>query len=264
MKPTGEAPTPAPPVSPVVPAGRPAEPLVDLPATFTGALPCADCAAIQYELTLAPDASYSLKKTFQGGSDRVQMEAGSWDYSSDRVVLVLKSSHDAWSWFAVRPDGVLRAVDSRGESIGRRTPADLVRSNMVASTVTKASSAAFSAPVTVDLSDALWTLTELENKPVRPATDKQRAIVMGFDARARVFSGASGCNVLEGGFSATWRTLTLSPAAPLRVCRIDQSTERAFSRAIKATRSYRITGTTLDWFDEKGTRIARFEGQRRD
>ncbi len=227
-------------------------------------MPCADCAAIHYELTLAADSSYSLKKTFQGGGDRVQMEAGSWDYSSDRIVLVLKSSHDAWSWFAVRPEGVLRAVDSRGESIGRRAPADLVRSNAVASTVAKTSGAGLAAPVTISLSEALWTLTELENKPVRPATDKQRAIVMGFDTRARVFSGASGCNVLEGAFSATWRALTLTPTAPLRVCRIDQSTERALSRTIKATRTYRITGTTMDWFDEKGVRIARFEGQRRD
>jgi hypothetical protein len=49
---------------------------------------------------------------------------------------------------------------------------------------------------------------------------------------------------------------------PLRVCRVDQSTERALSRTIKATHTYRIVGTTLDLLDENGARIARFEARR--
>jgi uncharacterized lipoprotein YbaY/heat shock protein HslJ len=245
-------------------SAAPAAPIAELPATFTGTLPCGDCPGIRYELTLAADATYAAKKTFEG-SDRVQFEAGSWDYSSDRVVLVLKSSHDAWSWFAVRPDHVLRAVDSRGQSIGLRAPVDLRRSGAVSSTVATASraTAATSAPVTTALADALWTLTELGTKPVRPASKTHRAIVVAFDANARKFSGVTGCNVLEGDFNASWRTLTLTPTSPLPVCRIDQGTERAVSRTIKATRAYRITGTTLDLFDEQGARIARFEGVRR-
>ena len=47
----------------------------------------------------------------------------------------------------------------------------------------------------------------------------------------------------------------------MRVCRIDDGTERALSRTFKATRTFRITGTTLDLFDEQGGRVARFEGR---
>ena len=259
------APTPKPAPAPrVVSTNAPPAPIAELPATFAGKLPCADCAGINYELTLSADATYALKKTFEGAGDRVQLEAGSWGYSSDRVVLALKSSHDAWSWFAVLPDNVLRAVDSRGQSIGLRAPADLRRSGAVNSTVsTAARTSATNEPVTAALSDAVWTLTELAGKPVRPASKTHRAIVIAFDESTRKFSGATGCNALEGEFQASWRTLMLTTTAPLPVCRIDQGTERAVSRTLKATRAYRVIGTTLDLFDEKGTRIARLEGARR-
>lgn len=244
----------------------PSNPIADLPATFAGKLPCADCAAIRYQLNLFGDYSYSLRKTFEGKGDRpvdVEDEAGSWAFSSDRAVVVLKSSRDAWSWFAMPAPGVLRAVDARGDSIGRREPADLQRSESFHATDAPASpnTGATSRTVTVALSGVEWKLTELRNKPVRPATNGRREILLAFDEDSGTFSGVSGCNRLAGDFAASWRTLTLTPSKSLRVCRIDAGTERALSAAIKATRAYRITGTTLDLFDEQGGRVARFEGR---
>ena len=220
---------------------------------------------MRYELTLNADASYSLKrtKTFDGNGDRIESEAGSWGYSSDRAVMVLKSRADAWSWFAMPAPGVLRAIDARGNSIGLRMPADLHRGDAppAAEAAVAPHSAAAREPVTLLLSDAEWKLTEIEDKPVRPASKTQRDIVLRFDADGRTLSGVSGCNQLDGNFEAGWRTLTIKPSRSLRVCLADQGTERAVSRTIKSTRAYRITGTTLDLFDEQGTRIARLEGR---
>ncbi len=159
--------------------------------------------------------------------------------------------------------GVLRAVDSRGDSIGRREPVDLHRSDSFHATDASADPNAGAAPrsVTVPLTGAEWKLAELENKPVRPATKGRREILLAFDEDASTFSGQSGCNRLEGDFEAGWRTLTIKPRKPMRVCRIDDGTERALSRTFKATRTFRITGTTLDLFDEQGGRVARFEGR---
>ena len=255
------------PAKAIAPALPPSNPIADLPAIFTGALPCQDCRAINYELTLNADASYTVRKTktFDGNADRVESESGLWDYSSDRVVIVLKSRSDGWSWFALPAPGVLRAIDSRGNSLGLRTPADLTRSESApaAGTASSSNPGATPVPVTVALSGVEWKLTELENKPVRPVTKTQRAIVLSFDEDSRTISGTSGCNPLDGSFEAGWRTLTLKPRKALRVCLADAGTERALSRTVKATRSYRITGMTLDLFDEQGARIARFEGAAR-
>jgi len=206
-----------------------------------------------------------LKKTkaLDGNADRIENESGFWGYSSDRVVMVLKSRADAWSWFAMPAPGVLRAIDSRGNSIGLRTPADLHRGDAppTAAAADSPHTATTREPVTLLLSAAEWKLTEMENKPVRPASKTQRDILLTFDADGRTFSGVSGCNQLAGSIEASWRALTIKPTKSLRVCLADAGTERALSRTIKATRAYRITGTALDLFDEQGTRIARFEGR---
>jgi uncharacterized lipoprotein YbaY/heat shock protein HslJ len=237
----------------------PPEPIVDLPATFTGTMPCADCAGVRVELTLLANSSYSLKRTFEGPSRRVEEESGSWGYSSDRIVLVLKSSNDRWSWFAVRGAEVLRAVDARGESLGLRAPADLQRTAAPAASGAHPGTPAPAEPINAPLEGVAWRLNELENKPVRPASRTHRDIVLTFDPEDGGFSGVSGCNQLSGTFEATWRTLTVTPTSPLRLCRIDDGTERALIRTIKATRAYRITGQVLEWLDERGSRLARFE-----
>ena len=246
----------------VSPLSPPPNPIADLPATFVGALPCADCRAIRYELTLRADSSYSSRKTktSSGKSEDIEDESGSWDYSSDRAVVVLRSSDDNWSWFAFPAPGVLRAIDSRGNSIGVRTAVDLQRGDTPPTTAALPTAGRTPASITLPLSGTEWQAMELENKYVRPVSKTQRRIVLTFDEDSRTFSGMSGCNELDGAIEADWRTLTIAPRKSLRVCLADQGTERALSRTIKATRSYRITGTTLVLFDDLGRRIARFEG----
>jgi heat shock protein HslJ len=220
---------------------------------------------------LYADSFYSLKRTFESKGDpakpnnvaRVEIEEGAWGFSSDRRVLVLKSNRDGWSWFAIPAPGVLRAVDAHGESIGLREPWDLERGEWLPGLhAARPSAGAAPRSVTVSLSDVEWKLTELQNKPLRPATKGKQDILLAFDEDDNTFSGQSACNPLEGMFEAGARTITITPRKPLRVCRIDDGTERALSGMIKDIRTYRITGTTLDFFDERGGRIGRFEGRK--
>ena len=224
-------------------------------------MPCDNCNAVRYELQLHADQAYSVRKTFESSRNpRVEDEAGAWAYSSDRAVVVLKSTTGAWSWFAMPSPGVLRAVDVRGESLGVRSPADLHRTEAAVPAAPARSSTPVRESITLALSGAVWTLAELESRPVRPADKTHRAITIEFDEDGQTFTGVSGCNEFAGSFEAGWRTLAMSTGESLRVCRVDQSTERALARMFKATRTYRITGRTMDLFDERGTRIARFEG----
>ena len=104
-------------------------------------------------------------------------------------------------------------------------------------------------------------MTEINTKPVRPASKTHRQIVLVFNEAHGTFSGTSGCNDLDGRFDAGGGKLTLKSDRSLRICRVDQKTERAVRGVINDTRAYRISGTTLDLLNDRGQRIARLEGQ---
>lgn len=101
-------------------------------------------------------------------------------------------------------------------------------------------------------------MVEIDTKPVRPASKTHRKIVFSFNDTHGTFSGTSGCNDLAGTFQAAGGKLTLKSDRSLRICRVDQKTERALRGVISDTRAYRIVGTTLDLLNAKGQRIARF------
>jgi uncharacterized lipoprotein YbaY/heat shock protein HslJ len=110
---------------------------------------------------------------------------------------------------------------------------------------------------------AEWTMTEIDNKPVRATSKTHRKISLIFDEGHGTFSGTSGCNDLAGRFETGSGRLTLKSDRSLRICRVDQKTERAVRGVINDTRAYRLSGTTLDLLNDRGQRIARFEGQQR-
>ena len=55
--------------------------------------------------------------------------------------------------------------------------------------------------------------------------------------------------------------MTLVAAGTLMACRDEAKAEAAMVGALKATRSYRITGRVLELIDEKGVTVARFEAR---
>lgn len=59
-----------------------------LPATYVGALPCADCPGLDYTLQLRADGNYFLRRDYRerGAVD----EIGRWVFSSDQTVLALQ------------------------------------------------------------------------------------------------------------------------------------------------------------------------------
>jgi len=75
------APPPAPPLQPNL--------LTNLPATFAGTLPCADCQGIRYQLNLFDDDSFFLRRTYLGKAGEPVDDVGSWALSSDHRAIVL-------------------------------------------------------------------------------------------------------------------------------------------------------------------------------
>ena len=61
--------------------------------SYSGVIPCADCAGILYEVSLDKDNSYKASSTYIGESARPFIERGNWEIKND-TLLILKDSSD--------------------------------------------------------------------------------------------------------------------------------------------------------------------------
>jgi len=104
--------------------------LSDLPATFEGELPCADCPGIFYHLDLFDDRVFFLRTTFDGrGAGAVVDTIGSWVVAGDDSRLALFGDTEAPVFFRVLDDGNLRKLDVEGRDIESSLNYDLKRRN---------------------------------------------------------------------------------------------------------------------------------------
>ncbi len=100
----------------------------DLPATFEGELPCADCPGIFYHLDLFEDRVFFLRTTYDGrGAGAVVDTIGSWVVASDDGRLALFGGTEAPVFFRVLDDGNLRKLDVEGRDIESSLNYDLKR-----------------------------------------------------------------------------------------------------------------------------------------
>ena len=111
------------------------------------------------------------------------------------------------------------------------------------------------------LVDSYWRLTQLGDQPVAAVADRRREPSLTFSHDGAAWSGSSGCNRLVGTYELANAMMTLTSGGTMTACKDEAKTEAAFLTALKATRRYRITGRVLELFDEKGTRLARFEAR---
>lgn len=107
-------PRPIPPVSTPI---RPLPPVVELrnlPATFTGNVPCDGCPGVRYELNLYPDDTFFVRNTRMVRGSAAEDDLGSWVLSSDRRVIILRMASGGTERFAIRDNTTLRRLDARG------------------------------------------------------------------------------------------------------------------------------------------------------
>jgi heat shock protein HslJ/uncharacterized lipoprotein NlpE involved in copper resistance len=110
-------------------------PKLNLPATFTGDLPCADCEGIRYHLDLWSDGVFHLRRLWLG-TPGVEDDRGRWRWDPSRPVLFLYGGRDMPFQFEVTGPNTIRKLDLRGRPIeselnytltsdGTLTPTDL-------------------------------------------------------------------------------------------------------------------------------------------
>ena len=94
-----------------------AHPLGELPATFKGTLPCADCPGIDYHLNLLEDDVYFLRQDYQDRESGPFDDIGRYLLSSNRDQLTLYGGREAPVRFAISAPDTLRLLDQDGGPI---------------------------------------------------------------------------------------------------------------------------------------------------
>ena len=100
----------------------------DLPADFTGTLPCSDCAGIRQTLRLLPGHGFHLATTrLRSGDDVTTWERGTWNQSSDGRALRLDTGRGRSVRFTIVDRSTLRTLDDDGDPASGRSGNDLRR-----------------------------------------------------------------------------------------------------------------------------------------
>ncbi len=90
------------------------------PSSWAGALPCADCDAIETTITLAPDGTYRRQGVYRGtkgGGDTILTDIGRWTHRDAGARITLRGSVQGPDQFAVEADGALQLLDLEGQRI---------------------------------------------------------------------------------------------------------------------------------------------------
>lgn len=115
---------------PAPPLAGPGSRLAPFPATFTGLLPCADCAGIRCRLGLLADGSYTQRLTYlKGRRQLVHYEKGAWAASPDGRTLTLRPEGGGVALWDLAGRRTLRPLDRQGRPVRARRPYALKRSD---------------------------------------------------------------------------------------------------------------------------------------
>lgn len=93
---------------------------LDGPTSWSGDLPCADCAGIRTDLTLYPDGTFRSRGTYMGAAgpgDTIFTDFGRWTLDDAATRVSVRGSANVPGQFAVDPGGMLRMLDADGQDI---------------------------------------------------------------------------------------------------------------------------------------------------
>jgi len=97
---------------------------LELPATFAGTLPCADCPGIRYSLNLWPDGVFHLQREWLERDFR-ESDVGRWRKDPARDAVLLYGGREMPLQFSVEGPRTLRQLDVGGQPIESDLPYEL-------------------------------------------------------------------------------------------------------------------------------------------
>lgn len=93
-------------------------PLPQLPATFSGTLPCASCEGIQTSITLQADGTFFSRQLYEGQASPNQAnDLGRWVMSHYGNIVVMQGQNSEQRYFRVKSADSLEMLDLEARSI---------------------------------------------------------------------------------------------------------------------------------------------------
>ena len=226
---------------------RPASALQNLPASFVGDLPCADCTALRHHLILDSEGGYILSRTYVGKSDKPVRESGLWTSADGRIELARGSER---TFLEIRDQNTLRFLDKQGPPIASQHNYEIKRTGTFEPL-----------PSNPLLENIYWKLTRLGNTPAIVFDNQPESHFLLQSDKRRV-AGSGSCNRFTGAYELDGEGIRFSGIArTLMACPQGHDQEQKFHDVLGAAKRWRITGKNLELLDDFGAAIATFERQ---
>jgi copper homeostasis protein (lipoprotein) len=232
------------------------EAISELPATFVGNIPCADCPGIRYQVNLLPEHTFVSRMIYLGRKTEFS-DHGSWQIAEGGRMLVLSGERGAHTQFALLNANTLRMLDADGHEINSKSNYDFRRSPTFKPIESQGKDAS-----AVALEGTDWKLISLGETPIH-SDSKQQGPHLLLTAESHRVSGSGGCNSLMGSYEMRGEQLTFSKmASTMMACASGMDMDKALEDALAKVSTWKIAGQVLELSDASGRPLARFEARK--
>lgn len=202
---------------------------VDWPGTYTGTLPCADCAGIRTTIRLGADGGFERELVYVGKSDMPVRDAGSFAWNDAGSIVTLETASGEAQQYQVGENRLFHL-----DRDGSRVAGDLADRYVLDK-----------AARDPRIEDRRWVLVEVMGQAVIPSGERREAFIE-LDGESGRLGGNGSCNgffgtyVLEAGQRIRFGDI----GATMMAC-ADMTVEDALLEALGRVDNYSIDGDRL-------------------
>ncbi len=220
---------------------------LDWEGTYTGVLPCADCAGIETAIRLNRDGTYLLEARYLGKDREARQQRGNFSWNSNGSSIELLGIPSAPNRYFVG-ENTLTQLDRDGS----RITGDLAGRYVLNKT-------AGAAPADDLFAASGWRLTELAGKPVTETSGPRKPVTVTFEHGGNRVYGFAGCNRFTGAFEyAAENHLRISKVAATQMACLDMTMENDFLQMLATVESFDLKDHLLVLNRARTAPLARF------
>lgn len=212
---------------------------LDWQGTYSGNLPCADCEAIETDLTLTEDMNYTLIRNYIAKEPFSDTLKGKFTWEGNNVKLEDMGKDEGSSLFKVEENQV-KYLDMEGQEV----------------TGELASFYIMKKTGNLNVEDKRWQLVELNGKPIKGTAETHYIIFHSKDGR---LEAKAECNVLLNNYKIKNELqLTIEPGiTTMMAC--PGNLEQDFMEVLKTVDNLSTDGKTLSLNKARMAPLAKFE-----
>ena len=250
---------------------------IDFIGVYKGILPCADCRGIITTIELKENATYSLKTSYQGKSEKVFEENGRFTWNDKGNTIVFDDSKNTPNQYFVG-EYTLTQLDKSGKKIIGDLAADYIlrkemapfemqkeieespsneklNNRMITKTIIKTVNPADGK---FALARTHWKLIELNGKKVKQKGKKDFFIQL--NSKDGRFHGFAGCNNFNGNYAMPKSfEISFSNIASTKMACHSMDLESKLMETLAEVDSYNIKGNILRLKKGELTPLVKFE-----